>query len=260
MAAHPRHRQITDELRGMINRGELTPGDQLASEAALVEQFGVSRTTVRAALSALANEGLITSESGRGSFVRQRKHHIYRPQAEFRPRPASPEMDRFMTEHTAEGRQPLQTIDVALVTPPAAVARRLEQDKDAVTVVRRRVRSLDGEPYFINDSYFPLPLVQGSELMSPTDIARGANRVLTELGHHQVRALDEVYVRMPTPDEVYRLELGPGTPVAVHVLTGITAESKPVRVVINVLPGDRHVIVWERHRPSMEADEGELDN
>lgn len=29
-----------------------------------------------------------------------------------------------------------------------------EQDEDAVTVVRRRVRSLDGEPYFINDSYF----------------------------------------------------------------------------------------------------------
>lgn len=256
MPAHPKHRQIADELRGRINRGELEPGDMLPSEAALCEQYGVSRTTVRAALSALANEGLVTSESGRGTFVRQRRHLTYRPQAEFRPRPASPEMDRFMTEHTAEGRQPSQTIDVAIVTPPREVARRLEQDDNAVTVVRRRVRSLDGEPYFINDSYFPLELVKASEIMSPTDIARGANQTLAELGYDQVRALDEVYVRMPTPDEVHRLQLGPGTPVAMHIITGITAEGKPVRVVVNVLPGDRHVIVWERQRPAPETSVG----
>lgn len=253
MPAHPKHRQIADELRGRINRGELEPGDMLPSEAALCEQYGVSRTTVRAALSSLAHEGLVTSESGRGSFVRQRRHLIYRPQAEFRPRPASPEMDQFMTEHTAEGREPSQTIEVAIVTPPREVARRLEQDEDAVTVVRRRVRSLDGEPYFINDSYFPLELVDNSEIMSPTDIARGANRVLAELGYDQVRALDEVYVRMPTPDEVHRLKLGPGTPVAMHIITGITTEGKPARVVVNILPGDRHVIAWERQRPTTET-------
>ncbi|HEU0089662.1 MAG TPA: GntR family transcriptional regulator [Pseudonocardiaceae bacterium] len=253
MPADPKHRQIADELRGQINRGELEPGDMLPSESALCEQYGVSRTTVRAALSALAHEGLVTSESGRGTFVRQRRHLTYRPQAEFCPHPASPEMDRFMTEHTAEGRRPSQTIDVAIVTPPKEVTRRLELDDDAVTVVRRRVRSLDGEPYFINDSYFPLGLVEGSEIMSPVDIARGASQVLAERGYGQVRALDEVYVRMPTPEEVHRLKLGPGTPVAVHIITGITAEGKPVRVVINVLPGDRHVIVWERQRPTPET-------
>ncbi|MGH8951611.1 MAG: hypothetical protein ACRDX9_09315 [Acidimicrobiia bacterium] len=68
-----------------------------------------------------------------------------------------------------------------------------------------------------------------------------------------MRALDEVYVRMPTPDEVHRLKLGPGTPAAMHVITGITAQSKPVRVVVNVLPGDRHVLAWERQRPATET-------
>lgn len=125
-----------------------------------------------------------------------------------------------------------------------------------MAVVRRRVRSLDGEPYYINDTYFPLELVDGSEIMSPADIARGANRVLAELGHEQVRALDELYVRMPTPDEVYRLKLGPGTPVAVYIITGITEQAGPVRVAINILPGDRHVIAWERHRPEPETGEG----
>jgi DNA-binding GntR family transcriptional regulator len=254
VAGTPKHRQIADELRGQVNRGELAPGARLPSEAELCQEYGASRTTVRAALATLANEGLIESESGRGSFVRQRRHLVYRPQEEFRPRPVSPEMDQFMTERASEGRKPSQTIDVAIVTPPADVAQRLHLAEGAPAVVRRRVRSLDGAPYYINDSYFPLDLVSGSEIMSPTDITRGANKVLAALGHDQVRALDEVYVRMPTPDEVHRLALGPGTPVALHVVTGFTADGQPVRVALNVLPGDRHAIVWERERPAATSD------
>jgi DNA-binding GntR family transcriptional regulator len=249
----PKHRQIADELRGQINRGELAPGAQLPSEADLGHEYGASRTTVRAALATLTNEGLISSEAGRGSFVRQRRHLVYRPQEEFRPQPASPEMDAFMAARVAEGRTPSQTIDVAIVTPPAHVAERLKLAPSDLAAVRRRIRSLDGEPYYINDSYYPLDLVSGSEIMTPTDIARGASVVLRELGYHQVRALDEVYVRMPTPDEVHRLSLGPGTPVAVHIVTGFTDNGQPVRVVVNILPGDRHAIVWERERPAADV-------
>lgn len=241
-------RQIADALRGQINRGELSPGAQLPSEAELRALFEVSRVTVRNALAILVNEGLISSESGRGSFVRQRRHLVYRPQEEFRPRPKSPELDQFMTDRAAEGRVPSQTIEVAIVPAPTLVAERLHLTVGESVVVRRRVRSLDGEPYYTNDSYFPLNLVTGSEVMTPVDIARGASTVLAELGYDQVRALDEVYVRMPDPDEVHRLGLGPGTPVALHVVTGFTADGQPVRVVINILPGDRHALVWERER------------
>lgn len=63
-----------------------------------------------------------------------------------------------------------------------------------------------------------------------------------------MRAVDELYIRMPTPDEAARLALGPGTPVAYHVATGFTQAGRPVRVAVTVLPGDRHVITYERHR------------
>ena len=131
MAGQPKHRQIADELRGQINRGELAPGAQLPSEAELGAEYGASRTTVRAALGTLTNEGLIASEAGRGSFVRQRRHLVYRPQEDFQPRPASPEMDAFMTARLEEGRVPSQTIDVAIVTPPHDVAERLKLAGDA---------------------------------------------------------------------------------------------------------------------------------
>ncbi|MEU5939047.1 GntR family transcriptional regulator [Micromonospora sp. NPDC047548] len=238
--------QIAQDLRSKIADGTLAVDAQLPTEADLTAQYGVARATVRQALAALVNEGLIVPRAPRGYFVRHRKPLFYRPQTEFRPQPKTPEMDRFMADHSADGREPWQSIDVAIVAPPPDVMQRLKLQEGELAVVRRRVRHLDGEPFNTNDSYFPLRFVQDTEIMRPVDIPRGANQVLAEHGYPQVRALDEIYVRMPSPDEVQRLELAPGTPVACHVCTGLCPDGTPVRVVVNILPGDRHVIVYER--------------
>src|SRR5918998_5136513 len=63
--------QIADQLRDAIQHGELAPGEQLPTEQQLMERYDVSRNTVRLALGALTNEGLISSSQGRGSFVRK---------------------------------------------------------------------------------------------------------------------------------------------------------------------------------------------
>ncbi|MDQ0468619.1 GntR family transcriptional regulator [Labrys wisconsinensis] len=61
--------QIADRLRAAIARGEFQPGAALPSEARLNERFGVSRTTARASLDRLEQEGLISRRSGKGSIV-----------------------------------------------------------------------------------------------------------------------------------------------------------------------------------------------
>ncbi|MBX3094442.1 MAG: FadR family transcriptional regulator [Cryobacterium sp.] len=58
---------IAAELRGRILAGELRPGDYLYSEGALMEQYQVSRPTLREALRLLESQGLIT--------VRRGSHH-----------------------------------------------------------------------------------------------------------------------------------------------------------------------------------------
>ncbi|MFJ5231024.1 GntR family transcriptional regulator [Kitasatospora sp. NPDC088391] len=238
--------QISEALRQQMADGTLPAGAQLPTEADLTEQYGVGRGTVRQALGELVNAGLVVPRRPRGYFVRERRPMVFRPQAEFQKRPYSAEMDAFVTEHSADGREPRQLIEVAIVEPAPDIAKRLQLEPGQLAAVRHRIRWLDGEPFNLNDSYFPLDIVRESEIMRPEDISRGANVVLAELGYQQVTALDEVYVRMPTPDEVHRLDLGPGTPVAYHVCTGYTAESRPVRVAVTVLPGDRHVISYER--------------
>lgn len=67
----PVHKQISDILREDITSGRLGPGQILPSEAVLAAEFGVGRNSIRTALSTLRIEGLIVSEKGRGSRVRE---------------------------------------------------------------------------------------------------------------------------------------------------------------------------------------------
>jgi DNA-binding GntR family transcriptional regulator len=68
----PVYKQIADHLRAVVERGQLREGDQLPSEARLMEHYGVARMTIRNAMRLLQDEGLVTAEHGRGVCVRSR--------------------------------------------------------------------------------------------------------------------------------------------------------------------------------------------
>lgn len=63
------YEQIVDQIRQLIKRGDLKPGDKLMSERELSELLGVSRTSVREALSALDFLGILESRQGEGTFI-----------------------------------------------------------------------------------------------------------------------------------------------------------------------------------------------
>lgn len=65
----PRYAEVADTLRADICEGRLPPGGMLPGEVQLVQQFGVSRFTVRAALARLQQEGLIHRRRGSGTVV-----------------------------------------------------------------------------------------------------------------------------------------------------------------------------------------------
>lgn len=61
--------QVFDRLWAMVKSGELSPGDTVPSERALMERFGVGRPAVREALQSMANKGLISISHGERSKV-----------------------------------------------------------------------------------------------------------------------------------------------------------------------------------------------
>ncbi|ROT26273.1 GntR family transcriptional regulator [Micromonospora sp. HM5-17] len=64
-----KHQRIADELAEQIRAGQFAHGARLPGEHALAARFAVSRTTVRQALTELGRRGLISTHSGKGSFV-----------------------------------------------------------------------------------------------------------------------------------------------------------------------------------------------
>ncbi|SHN78074.1 FadR/GntR family transcriptional regulator [Desulfitobacterium chlororespirans] len=65
------YEEIVEQIRELVARGELKPGDRLPSERDLVERLKVSRASIREALSALELMGLLEVRSGEGTFVRR---------------------------------------------------------------------------------------------------------------------------------------------------------------------------------------------
>lgn len=63
--------QVFEQLRELIYRGQLKPGDQLMPERELAAGMDVSRTTIRNAINKLVVMGLLEHKQGQGTFVRQ---------------------------------------------------------------------------------------------------------------------------------------------------------------------------------------------
>lgn len=70
-SSSPLFAQVRDSLKASIADGSLAPGEKLPSEADLEQRFGVSRVTIRQALSDLQAQELIEKVNGKGSFVRR---------------------------------------------------------------------------------------------------------------------------------------------------------------------------------------------
>ncbi len=64
------YEEIVRQIEALVASGELRAGDRLMTERELAEKFGVSRVTVRQALSVLQAMGLIESKVGNGTFAR----------------------------------------------------------------------------------------------------------------------------------------------------------------------------------------------
>ena len=65
------YKKIVRQIQQSIQEGSLAPGDQLMPERQLAETLGVSRSSIREALTALSSMGLIEVKPGGGAYIRE---------------------------------------------------------------------------------------------------------------------------------------------------------------------------------------------
>ncbi|MBS2554432.1 GntR family transcriptional regulator [Catenulispora sp. NL8] len=205
------YQQVTDGIRDDINQDVYQPGDALPSEARMIEEYGVSRTTLRQALVILRTEGLIEIRHGKGAFVRRRNA-------------AATVLHRPRTE-------PLQTISEARIR---------RQDADATTAALIGVP--EGSALYICEAtatdpttgrrvltrtVLPFTAAEGTELEADPFPERPAQLARLSARHGKLTATEYVQARMPTPNETTALALPDITPLLETTLVTV-AKGKTV--------------------------------
>jgi GntR family transcriptional regulator len=233
------HERVARLIRDSL--GE--PGSPLPSESELVERHGASRNTIRAALSALEAEGLITSSQGRTRTVREIKRWEWK-MVEWE-RAHNNDGDAWANTIKAQGGVPKNDLQILTIQAPPDVAEALKIPVGTAIQARNRLRWVNDEPHQLSDSYFPPFVTDGNELFwNPSDLGVQGG-LLAATGHKQARWHDTLTSRMPSTDEAQRLMMAPGTPLLIHTRVGYDAEGRPVRYMVSRMAADRVEVSYD---------------
>ncbi|MBP0494473.1 GntR family transcriptional regulator [Pararoseomonas indoligenes] len=165
--AIPRWLQLKHALRDLVTF-DLGPGDRIPTEAELGQRYGLSRITVRQAVTSLVDEGLLHRQQGRGTFVRlaRREAPLQKP-------------GHFLASAFDEASSGKMRVHAAETVPaPNWVASRLGIAADAPVHKLRRVLDRDGGPVAIRTSFVPAALAP--DLLS-ADLSPPLHLVLEEV-------------------------------------------------------------------------------
>ncbi|QAB18835.1 UTRA domain-containing protein [Leucobacter muris] len=148
------HTQISDRIRLKIASGEWPPHYRLKSEPELAQELGVSRGTLRRALSTLIEEGLLRQVRGRGTFVTSTIIE-----------PAIAQKLSTLTEDFARQGVVTETAVIAceLMDPPKPVAALLEAGVGSRVLRLVRVRSTEQGPVALLHNYVRADIAPGIE-------------------------------------------------------------------------------------------------
>ncbi|AZO93498.1 GntR family transcriptional regulator [Halocella sp. SP3-1] len=147
----PLYYRIQQKLIEKIENGELRPNEKISSERELIDEFNVSRTTVRKAINNLVNDGYCYKIHGKGTFVQERKftHGLI-------------ELTSCSEEIIKQGKIPSSIIlNLEKAEPTKEVASKLKLGSGEKVVILERIRYADADPINVTKSFLPYKLFPG---------------------------------------------------------------------------------------------------
>jgi GntR family transcriptional regulator len=246
--AGPLYRQIADQLRRMIESGDLEAGMQVPTEDHLMETYHASRNTVRSALKELATRGLVDTLQGKGTFVSERVQPIVTTLT------IDPETGRgggegrvYTAEVAASGRYPvIDPPDVRIINATSAVAQALQIPEGNEVIVRHQNGFVDGLPWSRQTSYYPRSLEGHAPRLTNTgDFDEGVVAYLAELGIEQDGYQDAIGWRAPDETETAYFDLPADGHIQVVEVRRLAFDQNKnrVRLTITVYRADRNQFV-----------------
>lgn len=209
----PKYLRIHGDLRDRIASGQWPPGSPLPAQHELAGQFGVSVMTLRQALQLLADDGLIETRHGSGTYVAARYAYDLG------------HLRSFASDLGAQGAAiSTEVLAAGAVTPPADVGARLGAPGQVLRL--RRLRLSGGRPLIVQTSYLPAAL---APIVTPENLAaRGLYAILAEHGLAVTRANETISATILRPDDARDLACPPSSAALLSHRISFTGTGLPV--------------------------------
>ncbi|WP_028745508.1 phosphonate metabolism transcriptional regulator PhnF [Rhizobium mesoamericanum] len=222
-------RQIADRIRQAISAGAYDETGMVPPETMLALQFGVNRHTVRSAIAALAQEGIVRAVQGRGTLI-ERKERLNFPITK---------RTRFTAgigEQAREMRGLL--LSYSQEKADADVARGLKIRPGEPVIRMETVRKADGRPVSCATAWFPAGRFGG--MPDAYKRTESITKAFAELGlSDYVRATTEITAVHADEADTAALELTPGAILLITKATNTDLEGVPVQYAISRFAADR---------------------
>ncbi len=229
----PLYLRLQDRVRAAILAGDLKPGAVLPGERDIAQTAGVSRVTVRKALSGLVGAGLLEQRQGSGTFVAARKRPIVE-QPLSRLTSFTEDMERRGLATTSRWLQRELSLPLARETMHLALS---PQDK----VVRlRRLRLAGTTPMAIELAAIPQRF-----LPDPEAVQTSLYAVLEKAGLKPVKALQRLSAASLTAEDALLLDVPAGSAALSIERLSYLATGQPVEFTCSFYRGDTFDFVAE---------------
>lgn len=228
----PLYHQIQQRLMNQIKSGTLKPGMPLPSIQQIAAQMGVSQMTVRQAVRALCELGVIYSRQGKGTFISGIKL-----ERDFR------QVYSFTEETMGRGAAPSsKVLSFRIQAPSQEIKEALRLSESDRVFHLRRVRYGDSIPMGVECSCLPVRLCPG--LMETFDPTTSLYRELAEQYGIQLMVTDEIVeVGKASADDARLLDIPRQSPVFLFTRVSYLESGIPVEFVKSVYPGVRYKVV-----------------
>ena len=230
-AGELKHVWVRRQLQDLVS-STLRPGDALLGERQLEEQFGVSRITVRRAISDLVQDGALVRIKGKGTFV---SHGLVR---------STLHLASFNEDMRAAGFEPsTRVINASTAVPQAAAAEHLGLAPGEEALPGRAGSALPTAPPSAWTSPGCRPALL-PDLLSE-DLTGSLYRVLSASGHPVQHAEQTVEAAAAPEDTAALLDIEPGAPVLLfrrRSFTGRGGPGTPIEYAVSTYRSDRYQV------------------
>lgn len=227
-------RQIQKALTDDIQAAVIVPGERLPTEHDLAERFQVNRHTVRRAMKALEDDGLIRIEQGRGTFaLEQVIDYPVTRRTRF--------SENLAAQHVLTGSN---VRSVTRVLPHPSIAEALSIGTKTPCTVIQTLRDADGRPLSLADHYFPTERFPGiGEAMK--DLGSISNALASFGISDYFRKVTRATARMPSREEAHLLDQPINRPLLVTESVNVDSDGRPLEYGFTRFAGDRVQLMFE---------------